>query len=30
MEKKVVEVTAISVHSTEDRGHIRDSSSVGL
>ena len=29
-EKKVVEVTAIAVHSTEDRGHIRDSLDVGL
>ena len=29
-EKKVVDVTAIAVHSTEDRGHIRDSLGVGL
>ena len=28
--KKVVDVTATAVHSTEDRGHIRDSLGVGL
>ena len=28
--KKVVEVTAIAVHSAENRGHIRDSLGVGL
>ena len=28
--KKVVDVTAIAVHSTEDRGHMRDSLGVGL
>ena len=29
-EKKLVEVTAIAAHSTEDQGHIRDSLGAGL